>query len=61
METLKLLIADTGEEFRQSLANQLRGTYRIRICQEGHQTLETMLSFKPDLMVLDIPFGRLTV
>ena len=51
---LKLLIADTGEEFRQSLANQLRGAYRIRVCQEGHQTLETMLSFKPDLVVLDM-------
>ena len=54
MDTLKLLIADTGEEFRQSLANQVRGIYRIRVCQEGHQTLETMLSFKPDLVVLDM-------
>lgn len=54
MEMLKLLIADTGEEFRQSLADQVRGAYRIRICQEGHQTLETLLSFKPDLLVLDM-------
>ena len=54
MEMLKLLIADTVEEFRQSLADQVRGTYRIRVCQEGHQTLETLLSFKPDLVVLDM-------
>ena len=54
MEMLKLLIADTGEEFRQSLADQVRGAYRIRVCQEGHQTLETLLSFKPDLLVLDM-------
>ena len=54
MEMLKLLIADAGEEFRQSLADQLRGVYRIRVCQEGHQTLETLLSYKPDLVVLDM-------
>ena len=54
MEMLKLLIADAGEEFRQSLADQLRGVYRIRICQEGHQTLEALLSYKPDLVVLDM-------
>ena len=54
MELRKLLIADMGEEFRQSLADQVRGTYRIRVCQEGHQTLETLLSFKPDLVVLDM-------
>lgn len=54
MEMLKLLIADTGEEFRQSLADQVRGAYRIRVCKEGHQTLETLLSFKPDLVVLDM-------
>lgn len=54
MEMLKLLIADTGEEFRQSLADQVRGAYRIRVCQEGHQTLEMLLAFKPDLLVLDM-------
>ncbi len=51
---LKLLIADAGEEFRQSLADQVRGVYRIRVCQEGHQTLEALLSYKPDLVVLDM-------
>lgn len=51
---LKLLIADSGEGFREALAEQLRGTYRIRVCREGRETLETLLSFKPDLMVLDM-------
>lgn len=54
MEMRKLLIADMGEEFRQALADQVRGAYRIRVCQEGRQTLETLLSFKPDLVVLDM-------
>ena len=51
---LKLLIADTGEEFRQSLADQFRGVYRIRLCHDGNQALETLLSFKPDVVVLDM-------
>jgi len=54
LEMLKLLIADAGEEFCQALTDRVRGTYRIRICQEGHQTLDTLLSFKPDLVVLDM-------
>lgn len=54
MEMLKLLIADAGEEFRLALAEQTRGSYRVRICQEGRETLQTVLSFKPDLMVLDM-------
>ena len=54
MEMLKLLIADTGEGFRQALSDQLRGTYRIRVCREGQETLETLLAFKPDLVVLDM-------
>lgn len=51
---LKLLIADVGDGFRQALTEQLKGTYRIRSCREGHETLEMMRSFKPDLMVLDM-------
>lgn len=54
MEMLKLLIADAGEEFRQSLAEQVRGAYRLRTCQEGRETLDMMLAFKPDLVVLDM-------
>ena len=54
LEMLKLLIADSGEGFRQALSEQLRGVYRIRVCREGNETLETMLDFKPDLVVLDM-------
>ena len=51
---LKLLIADAGEEFRQTLAEQVRGIFRVRVCQEGNQTLDMILAFKPDLVVLDM-------
>ena len=54
MEMLKLLIADAGDGFREALAERLRGVYRIRTCREGKETLEMMLSFKPDLVVLDM-------
>lgn len=51
---LKLLIADGTEAFRQTLAENLKEHYVIRVCQEGHETLEMMVSFKPDLVVLDL-------
>lgn len=54
MDIPKLLIADAGEEFRNSLANQLRGAYRIRVCKEGQEALEMILAFKPDILVLDM-------
>lgn len=54
MEMLKLLIAESGEEFRETLAKQVRGTYRIRTCREGTEALDMILSFKPDLVVLDM-------
>ena len=50
----KLLIADSLEEFRLALAAQTRGKYRVRVCQDGNEALEAMLSFKPDLAVLDL-------
>lgn len=54
MEMLKLLIAESGEEFRETLAQQVRGKYRIRTCREGTEALDTILAFKPDLVVLDM-------
>lgn len=54
MDMPKLLIADAGEEFRQALADQLRGTCRIRVCKEGQEALEMILAFKPDAVVLDM-------
>ena len=54
MEMQKLLIADGGEEFRQALTDQFRGVYRIRVCREGRETLEMILAFKPDILVLDM-------
>ena len=54
IQMLKLLIADSTEAFRLALADNLRDTYRVRVCQEGHETLDAMLNFQPDLLVLDL-------
>ena len=54
MEIRKLLIADSVEEFRVELASQTRGLYRVCICQDGKETLREILTFKPDLVVLDM-------
>jgi two-component system response regulator (stage 0 sporulation protein A) len=54
VEMQKLLIADAVEEFRQALAEEFRGAYRLRVCREGRETLEMILAFKPDILVLDM-------
>lgn len=51
---LKLLIAEGTEAFRLALADNLKELYHVRVCQEGNETLEMMLSFQPDLLVLDL-------
>lgn len=50
----KLLIADAGEEFRLALQEYLQGSYHIKACREGNETLLMMESFRPDVMILDL-------
>ena len=54
METRKLLIADSNEDFRFALAELLRGTYHVRTCGNGPEALALLHSFHPDLLVLDL-------
>lgn len=54
LEMRKVLIADASEEFRMALADVLRGTYIVRSCQEGNQTLEALHHMRPDILVLDM-------
>ena len=54
LEMRKLLIADTVEEFCLALADEFRGSCRIKMCHDGQETLNLILSFKPDLLVLDM-------
>lgn len=59
MQMLKLLIADSTEEFRLALADQVAGSYVIRCCQDGREALAQICSFKPDLLVLDLMLPEL--
>lgn len=54
MDTLKLLIADDNEEFRQALADALRGSYRIRTCRTGKEAMALLHSDHPDVLVLNL-------
>lgn len=53
MDSLKLLIADSNEDFRLALAQALQGAYFVRSCQSGRQALELLHTFRPDVLVLD--------
>lgn len=54
MEMRKVLIADASEEFRMALADVLRGSYIVRTCQDGNQTLAVLQQMRPDILVLDM-------
>ncbi len=56
---LKLLIADGTEEFRLALAEHLTGSYVVRCCHQGKQTMEMIHTFKPDVLVLDLMLPEL--
>ncbi len=51
---LKLLIADSTEEFRLALAEQVAGSFTVRCAQQGKEALELICSYKPDILVLDL-------
>ena len=42
VETMTLLIADSSEEFCNSLIDALQGNYRIQTCRTGKEALEIL-------------------
>ncbi len=54
MDRKRLLIADTSQEFRNALADTVRGSYQVRITWDGISTLQQLHSFKPDVLILDL-------
>ena len=53
-ETMKILIADSLDEFRSALAEILGGSNQVRTAEDGLQTLQLLASFSPDVLVLDM-------
>lgn len=54
MEALKLLIAESSEDFRIALAESLRGAYCVRECSDGTEAMRILQTFHPDVLVLDL-------
>lgn len=54
MQSRKLLIAESSEEYRVALAEALTGEYHVCTCADGIQALQMLRSFQPDVLVLDL-------
>ena len=54
MDMPRLLIIDSNEEFRQLLSDTLRNAYCVKTCRDGLEGLQSLRSFRPDLLVLDL-------
>lgn len=54
MDMPKLLIADSSDEFRQILFDDLCKTYTVQTCRDGIHALELLRSFQPDILILDL-------
>lgn len=59
MDRLKLLIADSAEEFVSSLTALLQDSYRIHHCANGKEALTYLLDNPPDVMILDLMIPEL--
>jgi len=54
MSTIKILIADPSDHFRNALARSLERGYQVQTAAEGHQALSMLESFRPDILALDL-------
>ena len=51
---LKLLIADASEPYTDALEAVFENEFDLRICHDGETALETLLSFRPDALVINL-------
>lgn len=49
----KVLIADISYLLANTLAAELDGDFEVRICSNGRDASELLVSFKPDIVILD--------
>lgn len=59
VETMTLLIADSSEEFCNSLIDALQGNYQIQTCRTGKEALEILRTSTPDLLIMDLMLPEL--
>ena len=51
---MKILIADSSEEFCSALSDILEKTHQVHTVSEGFDALHLLQSFRPDVLVLDM-------
>lgn len=54
MSKLKVLIADSAEDFCCALQKNLEENYLVKVCRDGIRAQETLQLFSPDILVLDM-------
>lgn len=50
----RLLIADSSEPFTTALMDTFQYEFETRVCEDGETALELLLSFRPDLFILNL-------
>lgn len=50
----KLLIIDASEPYTDALAEVFKHEFDLQICRDGASALETLLSFAPDILILNL-------
>jgi CheY-like chemotaxis protein len=55
----KLLIAESNDELRQSLAQLLGESYQVCLCRSGDRALELLRSFSPDILYIDLMLSQI--
>lgn len=56
---LKLLIADSNEDFRLALLDALQGRYHVLSCRTGNEAFALLCQEVPDIFVLDLMLPEL--
>lgn len=59
MNKRKLLIVDSSEDFQHALSETLPSTYQVKCCCDGKEGLAVLLSYRPDILVLDLMIPNL--
>lgn len=54
MRTQKLLLVDPSVEFCMALKELLGDAYQLQVCHDGYQACNLLLSFRPDVLVMDL-------
>ena len=50
----RLLIADSSEPFTTALVDAFSYEFETRVCEDGETALELILSFQPDLLIINL-------